>query len=242
MSNEELPSRDPPRPDTEKSGAAPPGIVLDFDGTITERDIGDKIVQRFAEPGWEEGVEYLRRGEWSVGKFQRWEAKRLPADRVAEMVAYALEIARIRPGLRDLLDFADRSGIYVEVASAGFDFYVRAILKRYRFDRLPVTVPSVVFPDSADGRRKPRLELPPGVAACEMVGLCKCDRVWRLQREGRRAFFVGDGMSDYCVAEQADLVFARGSLLRYCRERSIRHAPYEDFTQVLAEVRRQVAG
>ncbi len=218
------------------------GIVLDFDGTITDRDIGDKVIQRFAAAGWEEGLERLRSGEWSIGKLQRWEAERLPADRLAEMEAYALQIARIRPGLRELVDFADRHGIYVEVASAGFEFYVRAILKRDGFDDLKTAVPRVVFGDGPGSKQTPRLEFPDGLATCERVGLCKCERVWRLQREGRRTVFVGDGMSDYCVAEQADVVFARGSLARYCRERNIPHLIYEDFTQVLAEVRRQASG
>ena len=223
------------------SGTAPPGIILDFDGTITDQDIGDKVVERFADAGWEEGVERLLRGEWSIGKLQQWEVNRLPADRIGEMEEYALEIARIRPGLRRLLDFADRNGICVEVASAGFDFYVRAILERDGFGDLKTAVPRVVFGDGPDAGQRPRLEFPPGVASCERVGLCKCDRVWRLQREGRRVFFVGDGMSDYCAAEQADLVFARGSLARYCSKRGIPYVPYEDFRQVLAEVRRQTA-
>ena len=218
------------------------GIVLDFDGTITDRDIGDKVIQRFAAAGWEEGLERLRSGEWSIGKLQRWEAERLPADRLAEMEAYALQIARIRPGLRELVDFADRHGIYVEVASAGFEFYVRAILNRDGFDDLNTAVPRVAFGDGPGSAQRPRLEFPAGLATCERVGLCKCERVWRLQREGRRTVFVGDGMSDYCVAEQADVVFARGSLARYCRERNIPHLVYEDFTQVLAEVRRLASG
>jgi len=211
-------------------------IVLDFDGTITDQDIGDKVVERFARAGWEEGVRRLARGEWSVGKLQRWEAARLPADRLDEMVDFALGIARLRPGLRELVDFAGRSGIYIEVASAGFDFYVNAILEREGFADLRVVVPRFTSDEGRGAGGSPRLEFPPGVATCERVGLCKCDRLWRLQREGRRALFVGDGISDHCPAGEADFVFARGSLARYCTARGIRHAPYEDFTDVLARI------
>ena len=240
MSNDESAGQSPLHREGRTDAGAPPGIVLDFDGTITDQDIGDKVVQRFADAGWEEGVQRLARGEWSVGKLQQWEAQRLPADRLAEMEAHALQIARIRPGLRELVDFARRNGIPVEVASAGFDFYVHAILKRDGFDDLDVFVPRVVFAGSSGKRHRPRLEFPAGAVTCERVGLCKCKRIWQMQRKGRRAFFVGDGISDYCAAEEADLVFARGSLLRYCRERSIPHVEYEDFTHVLAEVKRQL--
>ena len=242
MSNDDSSGQGSSRRGDTTAGPVPPGIILDFDGTITDVDIGDKVVQQFAAPGWEEGVERLVRGEWSVGQLQLWEAQRLPGDRLAEMVAFALSIARIRPGLRELVDFADRNDIYVEVASAGFDFYVRAILGRHGFGDLKTAVPHVAFAEGSDPGQGPGLEFPPGVARCERVGLCKCERVWRLQRAGRRAFFVGDGISDHCVAEEADFVFARGSLLKYCGERGIPHAAYEDFKQVLAEVKRQVAG
>ena len=237
--------RSAPRPSLpwgKPAGSAPPGVILDFDGTITDHDVGDKVVRRFARSGWEEGVERLMRGEWTVGRLQAWEARRLPMDRLDEMVAYALEIARVRPGLRELLDFASHNDIPVEVASAGFEFYVQAILERDGFGDLKALVPRVVSGGDRDGEREPRLEYPPGVAACDRIGLCKCERIWRLQRGGRRAFFVGDGMSDYCAAEEADLVFARGSLARYCADRGISHVPYEDFTDVLVEVKRRALG
>jgi 2,3-diketo-5-methylthio-1-phosphopentane phosphatase len=215
--------------------------VLDFDGTITEQDVGDKVVERFASPGWEEGVRRLVRGEWSVGKLQRWEAARLPAHRLREMVDFALRTARIRPGLRELVDFANARSFHIEVASAGFDFYVNAVLEREGFTDLEVVVPRFTFDEAGDPPLNPRLRFPSGVATCERVGLCKCDRLWRLQRERRLAVFVGDGISDQCPAGEADLLFARGSLARHCAAHGIGYVPYDDFFDVLAELEPLVA-
>ena len=197
-------------------------------------DIGEHVIRHFAAPGWEEDLRQHMRREWPIAGLQQWEAGLLSSDRLDEMVAFALDIGRVRPGLKKLLDYAAANGISVEVASAGFEFYVTAILERDGLQDLPALVPRLE-PDGAVFR----LEYPTGAVTCERIGLCKCERLWRLQQEGRRAFLVGDGMSDYCAADQADMVFARASLARYCEERAIPYIPFEDFTDVLAEVRRQ---
>jgi 2-hydroxy-3-keto-5-methylthiopentenyl-1-phosphate phosphatase len=45
--------------------------------------------------------------------------------------------------------------------------------------------------------------------------------------------FVGDGISDYCIAEEeADFVIARSSLKAHCEEIGIEHVPFEDFSDV----------
>ena len=44
----------------------PLAILVDFDGTITTRDIGDQIVINFAEPGWEKAMDRFRVGELNV--------------------------------------------------------------------------------------------------------------------------------------------------------------------------------
>ncbi len=60
---------------------------------------------------------------------------------------------------------------------------------------------------------------------------CKCT----VAREGRSPnaplLVIGDGRSDFCVAAQADFVFARGKLLDFCRERGLPHAAVTNFVE-----------
>jgi len=44
---------------------------------------------------------------------------------------------------------------------------------------------------------------------------------------------IGDGASDFCVAEAADFVFAKGKLVAHCIAMNIPHAPIRDFTDVV---------
>ena len=41
----------------------PLAVLVDFDGTITTVDIGDQVVIKFAEPGWENALLKFKAGE-----------------------------------------------------------------------------------------------------------------------------------------------------------------------------------
>jgi len=50
---------------------------------------------------------------------------------------------------------------------------------------------------------------------------------------------VGDGASDFCAAEHADLVFSKSRLTRFCRTRGVPHIAidnFEDATQALQQL------
>ncbi len=43
---------------------------------------------------------------------------------------------------------------------------------------------------------------------------------------------IGDGRSDYCLAGNADYVFAKKSLIDHCRENHIFHTKFENFVEI----------
>jgi 2-hydroxy-3-keto-5-methylthiopentenyl-1-phosphate phosphatase len=45
---------------------------------------------------------------------------------------------------------------------------------------------------------------------------------------------IGDGRSDFCVAERASFVFAKGRLAGHCRDRGIPHREITSLREVLA--------
>ena len=48
--------------------------------------------------------------------------------------------------------------------------------------------------------------------------------------------YVGDGLSDWCAASQADMVFAKGDLRGYCEEKSIPYYPFEHLGDVAERI------
>lgn len=211
-------------------------VVIDFDGTITCDDMGLAVITEFGAPGWEEGIEKYRSGEFNSMELHRWEVGFLPAARAKEMTERAADEAEIRPGLRELVEYAAANEIPVEIASSGWSFYIRAILKRQGFGGIPFTSVSANF----DGGEFATYGLSPGATRCEINGICKCDRVRPRQEAGTTVIYVGDGLSDFCVAAQSDVVFARRSLAQHCRRAGIAFTPFEDFFDVLDGIRRLV--
>lgn len=212
----------------------PLSIILDFDGTMTVDDIGNLVVEKFATPGWEDAYQKLLAGELAVRDAWAIEASHLRRQNEQEMVAHALEAARIRPGLSDFMAFADEREIEVEIASSGFSFYVDAILERARLSSTPRSRPVVRWADDGSGR----LSFEEGARDCASTALCKCARIWAHRRRGRQVVFVGDGMSDICAAGQADVLLARSKLAEIARARAIPFTPFEDFNDVRETIAR----
>ena len=111
------------------------------------------------------------------------------------------------------------------IASDGLDRVIEDVLRRQKlFD---VEIRSSRFEYHGDG--KWHLAFPSADDGCRSSACtCKCAIAGR---DARRTLLVGDGRSDFCLADAADFVFAKDKLLSYCRERGIAHAAFEDFAE-----------
>jgi 2,3-diketo-5-methylthio-1-phosphopentane phosphatase len=210
----------------------PLAVLVDFDGTITTVDIGDQVVIKFAEPGWENALLKFKAGEINVRELWSYEISLLRKKRESEAVTYCVNSAKIRQGFREFVEYCYAQEIKIEVASSGMNFYVDSILEANGFTELPRARPIVQY----DWRGRGVMVMPDNIRDCSMTALCKCDRIWRLRREGHRVIFIGDGVSDQCAVSQADIVIATGSLLDICIDKNIAHIPFENFNEVLVTV------
>jgi 2-hydroxy-3-keto-5-methylthiopentenyl-1-phosphate phosphatase len=59
-----------------------------------------------------------------------------------------------------------------------------------------------------------------------------------LRKKGQKVVYVGDGLSDKCAVREAELVFAKGDLSRFCEKEGIRHHLFSDFGDVCQILRR----
>lgn len=214
-------------------GARGWAVLCDFDGTATTEDIGDQVAQRFGRPGaWLAAEEAYAAGAIGFGELIRRIFGTVTA-RPEEIAAFAVERAELRHGLERFLAGAAAAGRPVTICSAGLDVYIEPVLAR-----LPAPL-----------RRGLALRCnaatcsPEGMAVafhgggaldCGSCGFCKGRAARLLQAEGWRVALVGDGAADRCAADAADAVFARRSLVPYCRERGIPFRPFESFDEVAA--------
>ena len=204
MSRADLAPRFPAR-------GAPVSFLVDYDGTISVRDVGDELVTRFADDQAEvaEKDRAYDAGLLGSRELMLWDVSVLPDD-----PALLRETAASLPQDETFPTFVAacrRWGAAVEVVSDGFGFHVEPNLARLGLADLPVATNETRL----DGPRR-GMSFPYGHPSCFVCGTCKRERVRIHQASGRAVVFVGDGTSDRFAAAHADVVFAKHSLARMC--------------------------
>lgn len=205
-------------------------LALDYDGTITEVDTLQLILEHWAPQAFDPAEAALEQGKLTLHEVLRQEFAAVKATE-AEVLDFVHENVRLRKGLPDLIAFCRRFRIDVVVLSAGFNNLIEPVLAAHGID-LPVLANSAEF--SSDGSElffaDERL--------CSHCGE-SCKRNALIKYTGNRpVIYAGDGFSDRCSADAADLVFARRNLAEYRRRQGLPYEPFEDFHAVRRKLAR----
>jgi 2,3-diketo-5-methylthio-1-phosphopentane phosphatase len=205
-------------------------VLCDFDGTVSTTDVGNRMFAKFASDGWRKVVQSWKDGR--IGSRDCLIAECSLARATPEQVRrFALSRA-IDPHFKPFVRYCRAHHIPVAILSDGLDFYIDLLLEKYGLKDLPRFANHLEFRGN---------ELVPSFPyfsrGCRHCGNCKGYHVRRYRREGNSVIYVGDGFSDRCGVEDADVVFAKGDLSRYCRQKGLEHIVYQDFSDVIDEMR-----
>jgi len=198
-------------------------VFVDFDGTIAPVDTTDLLLERFAAPAWRDIEE-----EWKAGRIGSRECLVRQIDLVrvtpAEMDDF-IRTVDIDRGFQSFVGLFRRLGHALVVVSDGLDRTIRTVL-----DRNDIDVPYFANHLQWRGDDRWRLTFPHARSDCAALsGNCKCS--FSEGRPSELNILVGDGRSDFCLAERADLVLAKSSLLKHCRTTGLPHIAFEDFDE-----------
>lgn len=207
-------------------------IFCDFDGTISTRDIGFDLFDRFGvqEP-W-----HTQLMEGALGIRDYWRRMALELrERLdpAMLDAYLREIP-LDPGFGGLLDLAHEQDIPFTIVSDGFDLYIR------RYLHLNGVRDAEIYCNHAelDERGVMTMRFPYAAEGCVCIcAACKRNVVLRLAHPDARIIYIGDGVSDRCPAEHADIIFAKGSLAAHCNANRLPHYPFRTLDDVVRQLR-----
>lgn len=208
-------------------------LFIDFDGTITRDDVGNLFFRTFGGPACDEIVRRYRAGELSAAAAFRAEAAAIGTLDL-EASGEFLRGRDTDPGFPRLVRFCRDRGIDLCVVSDGLDYYIGAILGRAGCGDVPFVSNRAVFagPD-ASGRSALGVEFPYNDAVCDRCACCKRNLMLTRSADEDVIVYVGDGFSDRCPVQYADLVFAKGDLQTYCREQNISYVVYRSLDDVL---------
>jgi 2-hydroxy-3-keto-5-methylthiopentenyl-1-phosphate phosphatase len=197
-------------------------LVLDWDGTVTERDTLDLLLREFGDQEIYDRVEGELGRTMTLNEVIAAEFATVITP-LEEVVPWLLENTRIRPGFADLAR-AQRPLII----SSGFHETIEPLLEREGV-RDAVELRANRLDPRSDGWCV-RFRAEHSCATCGEP----CKR--RDLPEETEIVYAGDGYSDRCVALAADRVFARDGLAEWLASQNVEFEPLTDFYALAAEL------
>lgn len=191
-------------------------LVLDWDGTVTERDTLHMTIERYGDLAVFRDMEERLGRELTLNEVIGIEMSTISAP-LDEVVAWLLETVTVRAGFAELVAAHDPL-----IVSAGFTELIDPILEREGIKANVIA--NHLLPDPA-GWQAVFLER----ESCPVCGE-PCKRM-ALARGGPFAY-VGDGISDRCVSLVADRVFARDGLAVWLAAQDVPFEAYGDLHDV----------
>ncbi|MBM7853964.1 2,3-diketo-5-methylthio-1-phosphopentane phosphatase [Desulfohalotomaculum tongense] len=201
-------------------------FFLDFDGTITKNDVVATMVIKFCRPGWEELNNQWERGELSTEDC----ANKTFAlfDATMEDIYRLLDTIELDNFFVDFVRVCKAGSYPIYILSDGYDILIQYILNRHGLSGLPVYANKLVT-----GSKGFSIACTYKNPHCQKCGTCKKNLLHHLKGQNTQTVYVGDGCSDTCVCHEADIVFAKGSLLRYCHKNNVKALAYTSFQDII---------
>jgi 2,3-diketo-5-methylthio-1-phosphopentane phosphatase len=207
-------------------------IFVDFDGTITDDDVGNQFFKEFGGSICEEFVQ-----EYRQEKISAQECFRREIDAIGSLSRRDAEefLARqtIDSSFRGFAEFCAAQGMMLTIVSDGLDYYIRSLLERNGLGRVRFFANTLEMRASDNGDHYTlAIRFPYSDAECTRCACCKRNILLTETGDDDIIVYVGEGYSDFCPAQYADIVFAKQELQRFCQEENISYHNYQSFHDV----------
>ncbi len=201
-------------------------VFSDFDGTVSIGDVTDLLLTRLADPEWLDIEAQWERGEITAKECM---FRQIPLIRGGwRAVREALEDVALDPEFKSFVKWWRGKGKKLIIVSDGLGRVIHHLLAREE-----ITVDGVyasLLHETRDGRLFLEFPVLPSYPNCTS-GICRCHVLLNNDHFGMKVI-VGDGMSDFCWAPEADIVFAKSRLLDHCRANNISCCKFHDYGDV----------
>lgn len=208
-------------------------IFVDFDGTITLKDVGEHLFLNFGDETEVNNI--LQRIKSSEINFiQGWKElfnviKNVPFDKIENFVS----IIEIDETFHNLVSFSKQNNFDIYVLSDGFEFYLKQILKKENLDEIKFYCNKTII--NENGYLTP--VFPYRDEECTKCANCKRNHIIENSSDDDFTVYIGNGISDQCPAQYCDFIFAKDSLLKFCEKERISFFPYHNFDDVIIRLK-----
>ncbi len=204
-------------------------IISDFDGTITKKDTLYHFFKEHASNGWMT-VEKLWK-ERKIGSkeclIREFELVENLSEKLIDKFIDTLELDCY---FKDFIKISKEKNVDFIIVSDGIDYFINRVLEKNNIKNLKIISNTGKFYD--DGFE---ITCPFEFSGCKVnSGTCKCKVVENLRDEYKELIYIGDGTSDFCVAENVGInkLFAKDSLFDFCTNKKIDCVKYNTFKDI----------
>ncbi|MGG6431893.1 MtnX-like HAD-IB family phosphatase [Anoxybacillus sp. D401a] len=200
-------------------------FVSDFDGTISHKDFYWIVIEKY----FPEGEQLFH--QWRAGKIKDIDFLSTVFTSIHQDEEKIIEDIHHIPIDETVLPFikhVQRSGGDFYVLSAGTDYYIRHILKKYDINGVDVFSNEGYYHD-----KNIHMRIDPNhIHYSERYGIDKSSVVRTLKQTYETVYFIGDSEPDVHAAKVADVTFAKGALQSLLRKQHIPFVPVDTFADV----------
>lgn len=202
-------------------------VFADFDGTISTEDVGYNLLTHFSTVDNSDLSEL-----WMTRQIGARECLKIEAERFRATHSEAIEFIdkfEMDPVFPSFVEYLRNRDIPLVILSDGFDLYIKRFLKNHSLDEIELV--------TNNGRIiGNQLEVDfPHSGGCSKCGVCKAERIREIVKREKfegEIVFAGDGFSDICAIDEANILFAKNDLLKYCQDENIPHLPFDSFDDI----------
>jgi 2,3-diketo-5-methylthio-1-phosphopentane phosphatase len=210
-------------------------LFIDFDGTVTLEDIGEAFFLHFGGPSCADHVREYHEGRISASECFRRETAAIGALTLDEADRF-LRTKLVVAGFPEFVRFCREVNLEFHIVSDGLDLYIRRVLEYHGVGELSLYSNRLELEEVGGGRLRPMVVYPYQAEGCDRCACCKRNILLGLSGEEDIIGYIGEGFSDRCAVQYADIVFAKDDLQRYCQQENISYFPYQDFFDIQARV------
>ena len=195
-------------------------FIVDFDGTISLKDTLDELLNIHADVKWKIFEERWEKGEISARTCLQEQLRLINLsleefnhfiDQIDLDPDFPLFLAEVTPKTE------------VIIVSDGLDYVIKR--KLVAFPRLKIFSSTLHWTSHGFNLEFPYAQPDCASATCKTA-------IANLYP--KPTILIGDGRSDYCLAKEADLVFAKKSLIKFCEAHHLPHIPFKTFQDIIA--------
>lgn len=205
-------------------------ILIDFDGTITDKDTNVELFKLKNKNSSEEeinkfsdmkDISHLEKMKYVVENIKITES---------EYKKFIINNFELTEGFKEFLDNAKKHNIPIAVISGGFINGIDIFFEKYGINDIEIYANKLYF----DGENM-TVEFYEDIKDCcenGPCGNCKILRYNEFKEKRNNIVFIGDGFTDRWIARKAEILFAKSNLKDYAKIDNIDYISWENFYDI----------